>query len=178
MSSTLILLFSLFLLASPSSSSSSRPHHHHHKPSDSPRLNPSSSTASQIRLACNATRYPDQCLSSLSQPGLVPLDPKPSQIIHSAISVSFKNLETAQSKLKSILDASVGNLNRTNAANTCLELLSYSKRRTLSVDHALTRGRGRIKDARAWMSAALVYQYDTWSALKYVNDTTQVGETA
>ncbi|KAF3538601.1 hypothetical protein F2Q69_00018623 [Brassica cretica] len=177
MSSTLILLFSLFLLASPSSSSSSRPHHHHHKPSDSPRLNPSSSTASQIRLACNATRYPDQCLSSLSQPGLVPLDPKPSQIIHSAISVSFKNLETAQSKLKSILDASVGNLNRTNAANTCLELLSYSKRRTLSADHALTRGRGRIKDARAWMSAALVYQYDTWSALKYVNDTTQVGET-
>ena len=27
------------------------------------------------------------------------------------------------------------------------------------------------------MSAALVYQYDTWSALKYVNDTAQVGET-
>ncbi|CAG7879074.1 unnamed protein product, partial [Brassica rapa] len=66
-------------------------------------------------------------------------------------------------------------LNRTNAANTCLQLLSYSKHRTLSTDNALTRG--RIKDARAWMSAALVYQYDTWSALKYVNDTTQVSET-
>ncbi|KAH0887973.1 hypothetical protein HID58_050402 [Brassica napus] len=171
MSSVLILLFSLFLLASPSSSS--RHHHHHHN--KSPPLNPSSSTASQIRLACNATRYPDQCLSSLSQPGLVPPDPNPSQIIHSAISVSYQNLETAQSKVKSILDASVGNLNRTNAANTCLQLLSYSKHRTLSTDNALTRG--RIKDARAWMSAALVYQYDTWSALKYVNDTAQVGET-
>ncbi|KAG2334487.1 hypothetical protein Bca52824_005667 [Brassica carinata] len=170
MSTTLILLFSLFLLASPSSSS--RPHHHHHK---SPPLNPSSSTASQVRLACNATRYPDQCLSSLSEPGLVPPDPNPSQIINSAISLSLKNLETAQSKLKSILDASVGNLNRTNAANTCLQLLSYSKHRTLSTDDALTRG--RIKDARTWMSAALVYQYDTWSALKYVNDTAQVGET-
>ncbi|CAN7005187.1 hypothetical protein BRARA_C00390 [Brassica rapa] len=171
MSSVLILLFSLFLLASPSSSS--RHHHHHHN--KSPPLNPSSSTASQIRLACNATRYPDQCLSSLSQPGLVPPDPNPSQIIHSAISVSYQNLQTAQSKVKSILDASVGNLNRTNAANTCLQLLSYSKHRTLSTNNALTRG--RIKDARAWMSAALVYQYDTWSALKYVNDTTQVGET-
>ncbi|KAJ0260711.1 Pectinesterase inhibitor domain-containing protein [Hirschfeldia incana] len=170
MSSILILLFSLFFLASPTSSS--RPHHHHYK---SPQLNPSSSTTSHISLACNASRYPDQCLSSLSQPGLVPPDPNPSQIIHSAISVSFKHLVTAQSKLKSILDASVGNLNRTNAAKTCLELLSYSKRRTLSTDHALTRG--RIKDARAWMSAALVYQYDTWSALKYVNGTAQVGET-
>ncbi|KAL0722476.1 hypothetical protein Bca4012_037075 [Brassica carinata] len=86
MSSAIILLYSLFLLASPSSSSSYRHHHHHHKPSGSPPLNPSSSTASQIRLACNATRYPDQCLSSLSKPGHVPPDPNPPQIIHSAIS--------------------------------------------------------------------------------------------
>lgn len=170
MSSTLILLFSLFLFFA-SLSSSSRPHHHHHK---SPPLTPSSSTASQIRLACNATRYPDQCISSLSEPGLLPPDPNPTQIIRSAISLSLQNLETAQSKLRSILDASAGNLNRTNAANTCLQLLSYSKHRTLSTDNALTRG--RIKDARAWTSASLVYQYDTWSALKYVNDTAQVGE--
>ncbi|CAH8353708.1 unnamed protein product [Eruca vesicaria subsp. sativa] len=171
MSSTLILLFSLSLLTSPSSSFRHHHHHHHH----SPPLNPSSSTASQIRLACNATRYPDQCLSSLSQPGLVPPDPNPTQIIHSAISLSYQTLVTAQSKVKSILDSSVGNLNRTNAANTCLQILSYSKHRTLSTDHALTRG--KIKDARAWMSAALVYQYDSWSSLKYVNDTAQVGET-
>ncbi|CAH8360227.1 unnamed protein product [Eruca vesicaria subsp. sativa] len=165
MSSTLILLFSLFLLASPSSSSSSRHHHN----------SPQSPSNTQIRLACNATRYPDLCLSSLSKPGLLPPNPNSSHILHSAISVSLQNLETAQSKVNSILHASVGNLNRTNAANTCLQHLSYSKLRTLATDHALTRG--RIKDARAWMSAALVYQYDTWSALKYVNGTTQVGET-
>ncbi|RID73160.1 hypothetical protein BRARA_B00327 [Brassica rapa] len=151
MSSILILLISLFLFASPSSS------------------------AAQIRLACKATRYPDQCLTSLSEPGRVPPDPSPSQIIHSAISASSQTLSTAQSKVKSIVDSSAGNLDRTNAANTCLQLLSYSEQRTRSTDQALTRG--EIKNARAWLSAALVYQYDTWSALKYVNDTKQVGET-
>ncbi|XP_010491616.1 PREDICTED: probable pectinesterase/pectinesterase inhibitor 51 [Camelina sativa] len=179
MSTILILLFSLFLFSSPSSSS--RHHHSHHSsrrsPSgDTPPANPSpSSPSAQIRLACNATRYPDQCVSSLSEPGRVPPDPKPIQIIHSAISISSQNLKTAQSKIKSIVDASVGNINRTNAANTCLQLLTYSEYRTQSTDQALTRG--KIKDARAWMSAALVYQYDSWSALKYVNDTSQVGET-
>ncbi|CAN8298903.1 unnamed protein product [Cochlearia groenlandica] len=171
-SSILIFLFSLFLFSSPSSSSSR--HHRHNHRHNSP-ITSSQSTASQIRLACNATRYPDQCISTLSEPGRVPQDPNPVQIIHSAISVSFQNLKTAQSKIKSIVDASVGNLNRTNAANTCLQLLTYSEHRTQSTDQALTRG--KIKSARAWMSAALVYQYDSWSALKYVNDTSQVGET-
>ncbi|KAF2572748.1 hypothetical protein F2Q70_00006402 [Brassica cretica] len=162
MSPILTLLFSLFLFASPSSSS--RQH-------QTPPLTPSA----QIRLACNATRYPDLCVSSLSKPGRLPSNPNPSQIIHSAISLSLENLKTAQSKVKSILDASAGNLNRTNAAKTCLQLLSYSEHRTNSTDQALTRG--KIKDARAWMSAALVYQYDSWSALKYVNGTKEVAET-
>ncbi|KAJ0266019.1 Pectinesterase inhibitor domain-containing protein [Hirschfeldia incana] len=147
----LILLFTLFLLASPSSSSPPPSAH--------------------ISLACKATRYPDVCVSSLSKPGQVPSDPNPSQIIHTAIRVSLENLRTAQSKVKSILDASVGNLNRTNAANTYLQQLSYAVHRTRATDQALTRG--KIKDARAWMSAALV----SWSALKYVNGTKQVVET-
>lgn len=104
MSSILILLFSLFLFSSPSSSSR---HHHHHNSGDTSPVNPSSSLAAQIRLACNATRYPDQCVSSLSEQGRVPPDPKPIQIIHSAISFSFQNLKTAQSKIKSIVDSSV-----------------------------------------------------------------------
>ncbi|RID42487.1 hypothetical protein BRARA_J02365 [Brassica rapa] len=162
MLSILTLLFSLFLFASPSSSS--RQHQ-----------TPPLTSSAQIRLACNATRYPDLCVSSLSKPGRVPPSPNPSQIIHSAISVSLENLKTAQTKVKSILDASVGNLNRTNAAKTCLQLLSYSEHRTNSTDQALTRGKN--KDARAWMSAALVYQYDSWSALKYVNGTKEVAET-
>ncbi|ONK71093.1 uncharacterized protein A4U43_C04F4650 [Asparagus officinalis] len=30
-----------------------------------------------------------------------------------------------------------------------------------------------VEDARAWSSAAFLYQYDCWSALKYVNGTQQ-----
>ncbi|KFK25271.1 hypothetical protein AALP_AA8G090200 [Arabis alpina] len=172
MSSILILLFSLFLFSSPSSS---RHHHHNNNHRQSPPINPSPSLITQIQLACNATRYPDQCITTLSEPGRVSPNSNPTQIIHAAISVSYENLKLAQSKIKSIVDSSVGNLNRTNAANTCLQLLTYSEHRTESTDQALTRG--KIKDARAWMSAALVYQYDSWSALKYVNDTSQVGET-
>ncbi|KAG5388575.1 hypothetical protein IGI04_030116 [Brassica rapa subsp. trilocularis] len=103
----------------------------------------------QIRQACNATRFPDHCFSSLSKPGLVPQDPKPVQIIHSDISLSFETLNSGQSQIKSILDSSAGNKNRTNI------------HRTESSDVAVTSG--AIKDARAWMSAALAYQYDCWS---------------
>lgn len=74
-----------------------------------------------------------------------------------------------------ILGASAGNLNRTNAAKTCLEVLNYSDYR--SNQTALALANGKIKDARAWMSAVLVYQYDCWSALKYVNGTSQVNQT-
>ncbi|XP_010547638.1 PREDICTED: probable pectinesterase/pectinesterase inhibitor 51 [Tarenaya hassleriana] len=136
---------------------------------------PASPPISQIRLACNATRFPDECVSSLSEPGRVPPDPKPVQIIRSAISVSYDNLKTAQSKVKFILDSSAGNLNRTNAASTCLQNLVYSDHRTVSTDEALTRG--KIKDARAWMSAALAHEYGCSSGFKYVNDTKQVAET-
>ncbi|OMO98296.1 Pectinesterase, catalytic [Corchorus olitorius] len=77
--------------------------------------------------------------------------------------------------VKSILDASQGNVNRTNAAKTCLEILSYSDYRMNTANDGLTRG--KTKDARAWMSAALCYQYDCWSALKYVNNTELVNQT-
>lgn len=97
------------------------------------------------------------------------------QIIGSALSVSSENLKTAQSMVQSILDSSSANINRSLAARNCLEVLDNSEYRTnLTVD-ALPRG--RTKDARAWMSAALLYQYDCWSGLKYANDTQMVNKT-
>ena len=77
--------------------------------------------------------------------------------------------------VKSILESSAGNQNRTTAAKNCLDVLHNSDYRISSTAKALPLG--RIKDARAWMSAALVFQYDCWSALKYANDTLQVNET-
>ncbi|KAA8531050.1 hypothetical protein F0562_005759 [Nyssa sinensis] len=77
--------------------------------------------------------------------------------------------------VQTILDSSAGNPNRTTAAKNCLEGLHNSEYRISSADGALPGG--RIKDARAWMSAALLYQYDCWSGLKYVNDTQRINET-
>ncbi|BBG97085.1 hypothetical protein Prudu_006099 [Prunus dulcis] len=77
--------------------------------------------------------------------------------------------------VKSILDSSAGNENRTTAAKNCLDVLHNSEYRiSLSTD---SLSRGSIRNARASMSAALLYQYDCWSALKYANDTQMVNQT-
>ena len=175
-------LFSLFLFLSLSSSSTTTlktNSHHPTKQKQKPRPNVPPSSASttppEILQACKATRFQDTCVSSLSNPN-VPQNPTPLQIIQSAISVSNTNLKTAQSMVKSILDSSTGNINRTTAAKNCVEALINSQYRiTRSTDDALPRG--RVKDARAWMGAALLYQYDCSNALKYANDTSLTRQT-
>lgn len=171
-SAILLLLLTLIIYSKSS-------HNTPHQPSPvvpPPPKTPSPPPIAQIRLACNAARFPDHCFTSLSKPGLVPPDPKPVQIIHSAISLSSSTLKSGRSQIKSILDSSAGNKNRTNIATICLEILSYSQHRTESTSAALSDG-GGIKDGRAWMSAAVAYQYDCWAGLKTVNDTKQVVDT-
>ncbi|KAF2284406.1 hypothetical protein GH714_021543 [Hevea brasiliensis] len=132
-------------------------------------------TPPEISQACNSTRFPDVCVSSFADSKQVPQNPTPLQIVQSAISLSAANLQTAQSMVKSILANSTGSLNRTNAGKNCIELLGNSQYRISSTLDALPRGRN--KDARAWMGAAMIFQYDCWSAFKYANDTSQTNET-
>ncbi|RZC67389.1 hypothetical protein C5167_011085 [Papaver somniferum] len=174
MASFLILtIFSLILFFSLSPSSATHRHHHLKPPPSPPQQN--QLALSKIELSCNATRYPEICKTSLSQSGNLPQDPKPVEIIQAAISISTQNLKTAQSMVKSIIDDSLSNPNRSAAANNCIEFLHNSEYRLTSANDVLQSG--RIKDARAWMSAALLYQYDSWSALKYVNDSQLVNRT-
>ncbi|XP_058786546.1 probable pectinesterase/pectinesterase inhibitor 51 [Vicia villosa] len=129
-----------------------------------------------IQQACKSTRFPHQCQISLSSHSHnLPSNPNPLHIIHSAISLSSLNLNIAQSLLNSILDASAGNQTRVNVAKSCLQAFQYSHHRTSLTIDALSRG--RIKDARAFMTAALSYQYNCWSGLKYANDTSLVFKT-
>ncbi|XP_041003572.1 probable pectinesterase/pectinesterase inhibitor 51 [Juglans microcarpa x Juglans regia] len=171
-----IFFVSLVLFLSLSSAS-----HHQHKSRTHPGANkPSpdapSSISPAIRQACKATRFPSTCETSLTQSNHVPPNPTPLQLIQSAIWVSSQNLHTAQSMVKSILDSSAGNANRTTAAKNCLESLRISEYRiSRTTEDALPHG--RIKDARTWMSASLLYQQDCWSALKYANDTQMVNST-
>ncbi|KAL4644035.1 hypothetical protein ACB092_02G134100 [Castanea dentata] len=161
MSTSLFFFFFISLL-----SLSSASHHPHDQ---------SSSTTTSIEQVCKATRFPDQCVSSLSQSKLPP-NPTPLQFVYSSISVAAQNLLKAQSMVKSILASSADNKNRTNAATNCVEFLQNSQYRiSITTNDALPRG--NLKNARVWMSASLLNQYDCWSALKYANDTKLTNET-
>ncbi|KAL3613359.1 putative pectinesterase/pectinesterase inhibitor 51 [Castilleja foliolosa] len=157
-----LLTFLLFFTVSSATRRSKHTHHHHHH----------NSITAEV---CKASRDSTYCFFSLSKPNILPQNATLLEAIQSALSVSSKNLDSGRVMIQDILEGSSGNLNRSKAAKTCLELLGYSKFRTKSASEALPRG--DLKDARAWMSAALVFQYDSWSALKYVNDTPLVGKT-
>ncbi|GMH14963.1 hypothetical protein Nepgr_016804 [Nepenthes gracilis] len=170
-----LLFFSLLSLVLFHSLFSAHGHRHLTQPNQLPHPSNVAGIPPEIQQACMATRYPENCQSRLSQSPKLPPSPCPLQIIRSAFWISAQNLKTAQSMVQNILDSSSGNANRSNAAKTCLEVLGYSESRTAAAADALSRG--RTKDARAWASAALAYQYDCWSGLSYVNDTQGVNQT-
>lgn len=128
-----------------------------------------------IREVCKASGNPSTCQSSLSHSNHVTTGASISQAVQSAVWVSSQNLNNGRRMVQGILDASAGNQNRSDMAKTCLEFLRYSVYRVDLVADALPRG--DIRDARAWMSAAMAYQYGCLSGLKTVNDTPQVAET-
>ncbi|XP_062096840.1 probable pectinesterase/pectinesterase inhibitor 51 [Humulus lupulus] len=128
-----------------------------------------------IQQACKATRFPESCQTTLAEPGRLGPKPTPVQVIQAALKVSSDNLHKANTMVESIAKSSGDSLNRTKATKNCQELLRYSDYRISLANSALPSG--KKKDARAWMSAALLYQYDCWSALKYANDTQLVNQT-
>ncbi|KAK7247561.1 hypothetical protein RIF29_42446 [Crotalaria pallida] len=163
MSSFFFLSFLLFITLS-----SAAQHHH------SPKKPPSLAATSAIQQLCSATHFPQQCESTLSQSNLPP-NPTTLQLIQASIATTSTNLATAQTMIQSLLAASKDSVNRTVAANTCLEVLHNSNYRISLANASLPRA--NTKDARAYLSAALSYTYDCWNNLKYANDTKQVGET-
>lgn len=132
------------------------------------------SVTQEIQQACAATRFPQQCQTSLSQYPKLPPNPSSLQFIQAAVAIYSENLATAQSMVKSLLDNAGGSRNLTMAASTCVEVLDNSNHRTSLASDALPQG--KIKDARAWLGAALAYQYDCWSGLKYANESAAVGK--
>ncbi|KAG0475848.1 hypothetical protein HPP92_012689 [Vanilla planifolia] len=133
-----------------------------------------SASASAINTqACKASRFPASCVDRLSNStAALPPNPTASDIILSVFTSSLYDVRTALAVSQSILDSSAGDRNRTTAALNCIELLTFSHRR---LSAAATSDLSSA-DARVWAGAALLYQYDCWSALKYVNYTAQVAD--
>lgn len=127
-----------------------------------------------IRAVCKASRDPSTCVTSLTsewrQGGATVL-----QAVHEALNVSSRHLNATVSMVGRILHGSAGNQNRSDTSKTCLEVLHYSDHRFNMAADALPKE--NIEDARAWVSAALAYQYGCMSGLKNVNDTPLVAET-
>ncbi|KAL3654691.1 putative pectinesterase/pectinesterase inhibitor 51 [Castilleja foliolosa] len=155
-----VLIF--FIISSTSSSSSS---HHHH------------STKEIIDQVCKATRDPPTCQASLYNSTHIPPDPTVLQAVQSALSASSRNLDSSVGMIQEIMDASADNKNHSEVAKICLEVLGYSEYRMNLSGESLPRGGGGVKDARAWLSAVLAYEYGCLSGLKKVNDTPLVAKT-
>ncbi|GMJ04374.1 hypothetical protein like AT5G09760 [Hibiscus trionum] len=128
-----------------------------------------------IRQACQSTRFLQVCESSLAQRYLhLPPNPTTVQIIKSAISVSKEYLKKGKSLVLNVGRSVTVNVNHTAVIHLCSEILLYSEYRMESASEALTQG--KIKDARAWMSASLAYQKGSWGALRHINDTEPVAQ--
>lgn len=163
---SLLSISVLFLFLSFSPATSHNPQSKSPSPTSAPEF---------IQQACKATQFPEPCKTSLTQSKHVPPDISPIKLIQSAIWVSSDNLKTTLSMVKSILDSSDRNENRTKAAKICLEFLGRSQYRMSQADDAFPQG--KVKDARVWMSAALSYQSVCLSNLNRVNDTEMVVKT-
>ncbi|KAL2322579.1 hypothetical protein Fmac_026958 [Flemingia macrophylla] len=71
---------------------------------------------------------------------------------------------------KAILDSFAGSRNRSVAASTCLEVLANSQH-SISISLASEAPPcDAIKDAQAWLNAALAYQYNCWNCFKYASE--------
>lgn len=83
-------------------------------------------TSSIQQLCKAATRFPELCVSSLSNSKQLSPNPTPLQLIYSSLSVTSETARTVQSKVNAILNSAAGDQNRTIAANNCLEVLKSS----------------------------------------------------
>lgn len=133
-----------------------------------------------IREACKASNDTVACVSSLTdeysrRPPMTNATTL-MNIIQSALRISSESQNVAISMVKDLAESSPANKNLTLAAERCLVGLIYGNYRTdLTANDALPRG--RIKDARAWMSATSGYQVGCAAGFKNIKGTLKLNET-
>jgi len=126
-----------------------------------------------VHLACQASQYPDLCKLSLQANSNISENAGPEEIIGAAVDLSSDETTRSYLHSKQLLTTS-DNGNFTGAVKDCLEYLQGSLR-YIAKSRSQSLNPSNIKDVKIWLSAALSYQYDCSSALKYVNTTQMVG---
>ncbi|XP_057815326.2 pectinesterase [Cryptomeria japonica] len=133
------------------------------------------SASDKINLACQASQYPELCKSSLSQSPLITPNSSPEEIISAAMTLSDGETQKSYNQSRYLAHLS-SNANYTAAVSDCLEFLDGSLRYIAKSREGLKSvDQKKVKDLKAWMSAAHTYQYDCSSALTFVNTTKEVG---
>jgi pectinesterase inhibitor-like protein len=129
------------------------------------------SSGPPINLACRATQLPDLCKSSLSTK--VAANAGAEEIIGAAMGLASDGAKQTHLLSQNLLATSKYDANITAAAKNCVEFADSSLALILKSSAALGVEQ-RIKDVKAWMSAALAYVYDCSSDLRYVNTTHKI----
>lgn len=138
---------------------------------DTPPTSQDTGFSQIIHETCKASRDPPTCKKWLSASSDIPPTATVLQVIHSALRATGKDLERAGALVQAMLDSSVGNVNQTRVASSCLDMVRYAQHRVGLTGAAVEL---QIKDARAWLSAALGYEHGCLGGLKNFNDTAQV----
>ncbi|GAA0162695.1 hypothetical protein Leryth_007696 [Lithospermum erythrorhizon] len=128
---------------------------------------------------CHASKNPAKCEAALAGSNRVAQGATPLEAIQAMVSICSQNLKTIQAKTKQIADGATGeapNANLTISANLGLKSLQECENRINQTTNGINKlleqkgKQGRIKDLRAWMSAALAHEYNIRSGYqKYVN---------
>ncbi|KAI5084461.1 hypothetical protein GOP47_0000630 [Adiantum capillus-veneris] len=139
------------------------------------------STRLLISLACRAASSPQACESSLILTPLA-LHDSPARLVTISIALAQQRTQVCHAQSQALLPVASSDPNLVSAAHNCEYLLrraSYvlQKGCTLcdgssnNIAFAGAVGFDKIKDMEAWMSAALTWENDCYSALGYVNGT-------
>lgn len=121
-----------------------------------------------ISLVCGATRYPDLCATSLSAGLVLSSASNSTELVKVAIDVGWSHQQESISLIQEFRNSSPLDVNSTSAALVCGEALDYgSARLATSRDSLLVKP---VQDIQAWLSTALQFQYDCFSALSNVVD--------
>lgn len=138
------------------------------------RLQESANVSPEISAACQASQFPDDCKSSLMSSSVATKRGAGAvEIVEAAMGLSSDGVTHSYILSESILSIAFASadFNMTVAARNCLESLNATIRsisKSMAAPLLIT-----VKDAQAWISAALTYQYGCYSAFNNLNSTQQ-----